>query len=135
MNKLWKRLAIPCTVAATALLGMVPTPAEATVPPQNSGWIKLPDDAGAAYFDADLAGHSGWEKITVCDNKPNGRGVQVTGYSDNYGTAFVQDPSDDGHCSVIQGNLFPDGYGVDLYVEEYSGDIIWDNWAYGRGIA
>jgi hypothetical protein len=135
MNKLWKRLAIPCTVAATVLLGMVATPAEATAPPKNSGWIYLPDGAGAAYFDADLAGYPGWEKITVCDNKSNDRGVQVTGYGDNYGTAFVQDPSNNGHCTAIQGNLFPDGYGVDLYVEEYSGDISWDNRAKGHGIA
>lgn len=82
---------------------------------------RFPQEAGAAR--------------PLGDNKPNGRGVQVTGYSEKYGTAFVQDGSDDGHCAAIQGNLFPDGYGVNLYVEEYTGDVIWDNWAHGYGVA
>jgi hypothetical protein len=118
-------LAVGISVAAA--------PAQAA-PPKNSGWVTLPGDVGAAFFDADLAGSPSSEKITVCDNKANSRAVIVTVYGDNYGAEYVIDPSSNGQCTSIQGNMFPDGYGVDVYVSEYK-DGTYYGQAVGYGVA
>lgn len=121
MRWLWRSSLLASTVVAA--ISVVGAPAHATVPPKNVGWLYLDGGVGAAFFDADLAGYPSYEKITVCDNKANGRGVVVTVYGDNYGAEWVADPSNDGHCASIQGNMFPDGYGVTVFVNEYKGDV------------
>jgi hypothetical protein len=101
---------------------------------QERGLALLDGGAGAAFFDADLAGHPSWEKITVCDNKANGRGVVATVYGDLWGAEYVLDPSSNGHCASIEGNFYPDGYGVHVFVNEYKGDINYPG-VDGRGVA
>jgi hypothetical protein len=120
--------------AVAATISVVGAPAQATVPPKNVGWLYTEGGGGAAFFDADLAGHAGWEKITVCDNVANRMGVGVHVYGDLGQEAGVVDPSSDGHCASIEGNLFPDGYGVDVHVFEYKGDLN-TNYNDGRGVA
>src|SRR5882757_8358081 len=91
------------TAAVTLGLG---TQAQAST---NSGWVYTLGSSGAAYFDADLNGYAGVEKITVCDNESDGRGIRarVTG-QDGDGTYYfyVSDPSNDGTCVSTQYNYF-----------------------------
>jgi len=117
-------------VAATvaALTFGVSTQAEATSPPHNIGWLYTQSKSGAAFFDADLAGYPSYEKITVCDNKSDGRGIvaYVSGWQYNFGsydwvTLSFRDPSNDGDCEAQWDNYFLDGYVVDLTVCEYWG--------------
>jgi hypothetical protein len=87
---------------------------------QNVGWLYSIDGGGAVFFDADLNGELGIEKITVCDNKTDGRGgeAEVTSDIDSW---LVADPSHDGKCVVYQGNLFPEETWVTVRVWEYAG--------------
>lgn len=104
---------------ATATVGLGAQAAHAST---NSGWVYTADSSGAVYFDADLNGYPGYEKITVCDNKADGRGVRadVIGYDgDGLTTKTVSDPSDDGHCASIQGNFFLEETRVSVVVYEY----------------
>lgn len=132
MRRWWRSGLLVAAVAAVILVAGAP--AQAAVPPKNVGWLYLDGGAGAAFFDADLAGHPSWEKITVCDNKANGRGVIATVYGDLWGAEYVLDPSNNGHCASIEGNFYPDGYGVHVFVNEYKGDINYPG-VDGRGVA
>lgn len=132
MRWLWRSSLL--TSAVVAGISVAGGPAQATVPPANVGWLYVQGGGGAAFFDADLAGHPGWEKITVCDNVANARGVSVAVFPDLGNSAGVADPSSDGRCASIQGNLFPDGYGVRVIVFEYAGDKQF-NWNEARGVA
>lgn len=133
-----RRRVVSTVVAATvmtvlAVLGGT-NAAQAADPSKNVGWLYTGGGGGAVFFDADLAGYPGYEKVTVCDNKSNSMGVEA--YVDipfgGYGTFYVKDPSNDGHCASIQGNFFPDGYSVLVAVYEYAGDTITNgNTAYG----
>ncbi|MEH0549181.1 hypothetical protein QA802_40895 [Streptomyces sp. B21-105] len=91
---------------------------------QNSGWIYTSNQSGAVYFDADLNGDPGVEKITVCDNTSDGRGItaEVRG-EDGTGPVvwIVSDPSNNGNCEHIQGNFFLEETPVQLVVYEYWG--------------
>lgn len=49
-----------------------------TAAPKNVGWLYTQSATGAVFFDADLAGYSSYEKITVCDNKSDGRGIRAS---------------------------------------------------------
>lgn len=118
----------------TAVVAGVGAPAQAAAPPRNVGWLYVEGGGGAAFFDADLEGHPGWEKITVCDNASNRRGVGVHVYGDLGQDEGIVDPSNDGRCVSIEGNMFPDGYGVDVHVYEYAGDSTY-GWTDGRGVA
>jgi hypothetical protein len=121
-------------VAGVAGVAAIAAPAQATVPPKNVGWLYVEGRGGAAFFDADLAGHPGYEKITVCDNKGNNRAVYVRVISDHGETYEVSDPSSDGNCEFIQGNMFPDGYGVEVIVWESGGGIMYPPTS-ARGVA
>jgi hypothetical protein len=108
--------------AIVAIVGVAGAPAQATVPPRNVGWLYTTNNAGAVFFDADLAGHSGWEKITVCDNyAPDGAIIEARIDSDANVSQWFQDTSRNGHCTAYAGNFFSDGYAVTVYVYEYSG--------------
>jgi hypothetical protein len=101
---------------------------------QNVGWLYTVGAGGAVFFDADLAGYTGYEKITVCDNNSNGKGVKalVREYGGSE-SKTVSDPSNDGHCAAVQGNFIPDGEKVEVRVWEYNADDPYQNeaWAYG----
>ncbi|KPI24439.1 hypothetical protein OK074_7016 [Actinobacteria bacterium OK074] len=103
----------------------------------NSGWVYTSNSSGAVYFDADLNGYPGYEKITVCDNKTDGRGVQalVQGY-DGGGNVAVQlyDPSNDGDCTYTIGNFFLEETAVDITVYNYWG-FNKEDYGYGSGVA
>ncbi|MEJ3749699.1 hypothetical protein WEI85_41385 [Actinomycetes bacterium KLBMP 9797] len=132
MRWLWRSSLLASAVVAT--IAGVGAPAQATVPPKNVGWLYTVGNGGAAFFDADLAGHPGWEKITVCDNVANSRGVGVAVYGDLGQEHGILDPSSERPCASMQGNLFPDGYGVAVHVFEYRGDLN-ENYADGWGVA
>ncbi|WP_240796251.1 hypothetical protein [Streptomyces sp. RFCAC02] len=112
--------------------------ASAAVPPHNVGWLYTASGSGAAFFDADLDGWPSFEKVTVCDNTSDGRGVVVTlvGTAPNGDNMFVitRDPSNNGSCTADSGNLFADGYYVYVTVCEYWGDNE-ANCRYGTGVA
>ncbi|MFG3703395.1 hypothetical protein ACGF7U_01455 [Micromonospora sp. NPDC047670] len=124
-NGMRRRLA--STVAATTVmtaLAVLGGASAAQAEPHNVGWLYAVGGGGAVFFDADLAGYPGYEKITVCDNESNGKGVQGAVYPnfDGYGAYFVKDPSNDGRCASIQGDFFPEDKGVEVWVWEYAGD-------------
>jgi hypothetical protein len=112
--------------------------ASAAVPPANVGWLYTASGSGAAFFDADLTGCPSMEKITVCDNTSDGRGIVavVTGTHPEGGSVgvIIRDPSNNGSCAADYRNYFADGYYVYVTVCEY-----WDgnegNCAYGRGVS
>jgi hypothetical protein len=132
MRWLWRSSLL--TGAVVVAVAGVGAPAQATVPPKNVGWLYVDGGGGAVFFDADLAGHPGWEKITVCDNVANGRGVGVHVYGDLGQEVEVLDPSSNGKCVSKQGNMFPDGYGVSVHVFEYANSL-GSNWNDARGVA
>ena len=104
---------------------------------QNSGWVYTSNQSGAVYFDADLNGHPGLEKITVCDNTTDGRGTQalLIGKKDGGSTAeFENDPSHDGQCESRTGDFFTEETDVSVGVWEYWGDNTAHN-GYGSGVA
>lgn len=131
------RSCVLAVVMVAALFG-VTAQAQAAVPPQNVGWLYTLSGSGAVYFDADLAGHPGWEKITVCDNSPDGRGIyaSVEAYEDGVGwvSESILDQSYDRHCESMQGNYFNDGFYVWVQICEYWGHNF-DNCAEGKGVA
>lgn len=107
-------------IAVMSTMGLA-TQAQAS---QNSGWIYTSNQSGAAFFDADLNGYPGVEKVTVCDNRSDGRGItaEVSG-RDGSGSVwvFVSDPSNDGRCESIEGNFFLEDTPVGIVVYEYWG--------------
>ncbi|WEH14010.1 hypothetical protein [Streptomyces sp. VNUA24] len=127
---------VVCTVSA--LVFGVGTQANAAVPPQNVGWLYTEGGSGAVFFDADLAGYPSMEKITVCDNDSNDRGVvaTLTGTDPRGGTMAVilRDPSNNGSCTADFGNFFADGFYVYVTVCEYWGSRE-DNCRSARGVA
>ncbi|GGM46972.1 hypothetical protein GCM10011608_34660 [Micromonospora sonchi] len=121
---------------ATIILGMA-TQAQAAVPPANVGWLYTTSGSGAVFFDADLSGYPSYEKITVCDNRSDGRGI-VAVLAGDYGGqgVVVKDPSNNGNCVSVQGNYFSDGYGVHVQVCEYwSSPTQYANCNHGWGVA
>jgi hypothetical protein len=118
-----RRLSVLAGVTAAAVFG-AGAQAQAA-PPKNVGWLYTQSASGAVFFDADLAGYSSYEKITVCDNKSDGRGIRASlaGTHPNGGYHFVtlSDPSNDGNCVSAQANYFADGYEVSVMVFEYWG--------------
>ncbi|KND30864.1 hypothetical protein [Streptomyces acidiscabies] len=117
-------------LALTATMGLA-TQAQAS---ENSGWVYTTNRSGAAFFDADLNGQPGIEKLTVCDNKSDGRGIRAQVYGNNNGTSFwaiQSDPSNDGHCESIQGNFYIEETPVTVIVYEYWGDNTNDE---GKGV-
>ncbi|MGV9645159.1 hypothetical protein [Streptomyces sp. NPDC003514] len=112
-----RKLTTTIAVASAVIFGST-SQAEAST---NSGWVYTFGQSGAIYFDADLNGHPGWEKITVCDNKSDGRGI--VGEVDSsvniqYGVQ-VADPSNNGTCSSKAGDFFDEEEVVGLWVCEY----------------
>lgn len=92
---------------------------------RNAGWIYTSNQSGAVFFDADLNGYPGLEKITVCDNTSDGRGIraEVSGTDGSGSTwVFLSDPSNDGTCESVQGNFFIEDTYVGIVVYEYWGD-------------
>jgi hypothetical protein len=125
-----RRLGLLAAVMAVVLLG-AGTPASAE-PPANVHWLYTSTGSGAVFFDADFEGYPSYEKITVCDNVTDGRGivayiegvrVNPSSPTDHVGFEF-KDPSNDGQCRSWAANYFADGYGVYVQVCEYWGDRI-----------
>ncbi|WP_416972353.1 hypothetical protein [Streptomyces sp. 4F14] len=117
-------------LALTATMGLS-TQAQASA---NSGWVYTANRSGAAFFDADLNGQPGIEKLTVCDNKSDGRGIRAQVYGNNNGTSvwlIQSDPSNDGHCASIEGNYYIEETPVTVIVYEYWGDNTNDE---GKGV-
>lgn len=136
-----RRLSVFMAVMAAVVLGLS-TQANAADPPKNVGWLYTLTNSGAVFFDADLAGSPSYEKITVCDNVADGRGIvgfiegtDPNGDSptDNVRYEF-KDPSSDGNCRSWATNYFADGYRVFVQVCEYHGDR-WEMCRTGRGVA
>jgi hypothetical protein len=125
----------------TAVVLGVGAQAHAQAAPHNVGWLYTASGSGAVFFDADVAGYPSQEKITVCDNRSDNRGIKaVVAGMDTSGIEIVKDPSNDGGCASLQGNLFPDGYRVEVEVCEYwnssqPGGPDYDNYNYGYGVA
>jgi len=104
---------------------------------QNIGWVYTQTGGGKAFFDADLAGYPGYEKLTVCDTKTDGKGVYaVLQYRNSDGSlqfiTSLVDPSNDGNCRHAQYNMATDDRGILLGVCQYtSGDYTACTEAYG----
>ncbi|MGW4498960.1 hypothetical protein ACWENR_10130 [Micromonospora sp. NPDC004336] len=137
----WLRRVSLLAATTGILVFGVAAQANAAVDPQNVGWLYTVGKGGAAFFDADLSGYPSQEKLTVCDNSSNGRGVRATfsGTTIINGTEYVQtwdviDPSNNGVCGTSTGNIFSDGHYVYVEVCEYAGDWV-GNCARARGVA
>ncbi|BFO16034.1 hypothetical protein SHKM778_24220 [Streptomyces sp. KM77-8] len=133
-----RRMSLLASVTAAVVFGGA-AHASAAVPPQNVHWLYTAGGGGAAFFDADLAGYPSSEKVTVCDNKSNGRGVFAVfrGTHPDTGGAmdvYIDDPSNDGHCRSTYGNFFADGYYVYVLVCEHADGASY-NCAQARGVA
>ncbi|MFF7449694.1 MULTISPECIES: hypothetical protein [unclassified Streptomyces] len=135
-----RKASMVIAIAATATMGFA-TQAQAST---NSGWVYTSNSSGAAYFDADLNGYPGVEKVTVCDNTSNNRGVQVmligkSGDGSETSVVYQSDPSNDGHCTPLQGNWFLEETHVSVTVYEYwtanDGTYDYANYGYGSGVA
>jgi hypothetical protein len=130
-----RRVTLTLVTAVVVVLGMSATAQAA--PPANVGWLYTQGKSGAVFFDADLAGYPSFEKITVCDNKSDGRGIVAT-VSGWVGSDWVEyqfwDPSNNGDCSARWDNYFSDGYTVYVQVCEYWGNET-DNCATASGVA
>lgn len=115
--------ALLAVVAALATMLATTMPAQAADPSQNIGWLYTTDSGpgGGAYFDADSNGWPNYEKLTVCDNKPNGMGViaYVWAYGTN-SSYYVVDPSDDHVCNDINFDMWSEGTLVEMQVCEYA---------------
>jgi hypothetical protein len=132
------RLSTVAALAATIVFGAA-AQTQATVPPHNVGWLYTTTHSGAVFFDADFAGHPSEEKVTVCDNKSDGRGIRasVGGLDphDHFPISWaIVDPSNDGHCVSFHCNCYADGYAVEVDVMEDWGDET-DHLATGKGVA
>lgn len=118
-----RRLSVLATLVVAVVLG-AGTQAQAAEP-KNVGWLYTQSASGAVFFDADLAGYPSEEKITVCDNKSDGRGIRFSAEGTHPSGAISivtwEDPSNDGECVSSHGNYFADGYAVTVYVWEYWG--------------
>lgn len=117
-----QRSGVLTAVVAIIVFG-VTAHAQAAAAPHNVGWLYTTSGTGAVFFDADLAGYPSYEKITVCDNRSDGRGITATvigGPNEEQGEV-LRDPSNNGNCVSVQGNLFSDGYAVHVQVCEYWG--------------
>jgi hypothetical protein len=115
----WIRKAAVVGVAIVVGLGVAAAPAQAS---SNVGWLYSVNNGGAVFFDADLNDDSRIEKITVCDNKSDGRGVEAKVYGITVNMAWqVADPSHDGKCVSYQGDLFVEETRVQVAVWEYAG--------------
>lgn len=122
----WLRKATVLAVATTIAVTGVSTQAQAS---RNVGWVFTLLGAGystnGAYFDADLNGFADVEKLTVCDNETDGRGVRasVYEYGDNDYEVQVVDPSHDGNCASTAFNMFNEEITIVLEVCEYAGSV------------
>jgi hypothetical protein len=138
--KQWaKRSGVLVAAIAAVVLG-AGAQAQAAEGPHNVGWLYTVGKSGAVFFDADLAGYPSEEKITVCDNKTDERGVAaiVTGTpaAGPWGAneLYIYDPSNNGECESIHANIFADGYAVTVHVFEYwngGANTAADAWGYG----
>ncbi|WP_256727346.1 hypothetical protein [Streptomyces acidiscabies] len=132
-----RKVSMAVGIAAVVTLSLAPQ-AQAS---QNSGWVYTSNASGAAFFDADLNGDPGVEKITACDNKTDGRGTQVvvTGRNGSGSVAeILSDPSNDGHCASMTGDFFREETSVGIAVYEYwteNGEIRDAHVGRGSGIA
>jgi hypothetical protein len=115
----WTRRAVVVGGVVVAVLAGAAAPAGAST---NLGWLYTVNNGGAIFFDADLNGQPGIEKITVCDNKSDGRGIAAS-VEDVEGNLeyFIVDRSHDGSCTVYQGDLFKEETRVSVSVWEYAG--------------
>jgi len=119
-------------VATTLLTLLVTTvPAHADDQSLNIGWLYTTDSGpgGGAYFDADSNGWPYYEKLTVCDNKPNGMGViaYVWPTGTDAPAKYVEDPSDDRHCNDINYDMYSEGLIVSMEVCEYANGYYYYN--------
>lgn len=128
----WPRRTAVFGGAVVAVVGGVAAPATAS---ENLSWLYTVNKGGAIFFDADLNGQAGVEKITLCDKKSDGRGVAatITDVEDNL-EYYLVDRSNDDECTVYQGNLFKEDTRVQVAIWEYAGT--WKSTVqYGLGIA
>jgi hypothetical protein len=118
---MFRRLAFLTAVTALTVFGAA-LPAQAS---QNIPWLYTLDHGGKAYFDADLSGSPGVEKLTVCDILSDGHGVvaKIWDAAGNVGHIWVQDPSHDDICSAPAFNMFPDESVVYMEVCEYAAGV------------
>lgn len=125
----WMRNASVFGGALVTVLVGAGAPAEAST---NVGWLYTINAGGAIFFDADLNGEPGIEKITVCDNKSDGRGVWGE-VQEHWGGDLiaVSDPSNNGRCESWSGNYFTEETGVTVRVWEYAGTwkstVVWES--------
>jgi hypothetical protein len=114
----WKRAAAMTSAATLAAVLGAAAPAYAS---KNVGWLYTLDYSGAVFFDADLNGVAGVEKITVCDNVADGYGVGafVAPLDDLDPVVTVYDPSSDGSCESVAYNMFKEETPVTVQVWNY----------------
>jgi hypothetical protein len=135
----WARRFSLVGAVVTAFIFGASTQASAAEPPQNVGWLYTVSKSGAGFFDADLEGQPSDEKITVCDNRTDSRGIVInlkgTAPNGQDRVRTLSDPSNDGKCESMSGNFFADGYYVYVQVCEYSGGSQGDCSGAARGVA
>lgn len=122
--------------AATVALVVVGAASQAHAS-TNIGWLYTQGANGKAYFDADVAGWTGAEQITVCDIASDGHSVRAwLRYTSTHGAIdWVSDGNNDGGCTSKSANMVTDEISVELLVCDYEASTgqWWDcTVAYGR---
>ncbi|MET7671570.1 hypothetical protein [Micromonospora luteifusca] len=117
------KLGLAAASAAAVIFG-TSAPVQAS---SNLGWLYTVGASGGVFFDADLNGYPNVEKITVCDNKSDGRGLigrlyfdGITGNGDGL-IDWIKDPSNDGACTSMAYNMIAEETPVKVEVCEYMG--------------
>jgi hypothetical protein len=116
LGRRWKRRAGIVLATAAAAVLVFSQQAQAST---NVGWLWTGDAGGAVFFDADLNGEPGIEKVTVCDEWADGRGVVAYLI---HGSTLVElkDPSYDLKCVSLAKNMFVEETKVTVEVCEYA---------------
>jgi hypothetical protein len=107
----------------TAIVLSANTPAQAS---SDSGWIYTVGSGGKAYFDADVSGYAGQERLTVCDIKADGLGVTAWVWRTDIENGQTQTVSvgGNGTCAYIQSNMFTEETPLALQVCQYKGTAL-----------
>ncbi|TDB76100.1 hypothetical protein [Micromonospora sp. KC723] len=128
-----RRIAAVAAVTAVAVVG-AGTPAFAS---RNVGWFYTSNGRDAVFFDADLAGHPGYEKITVCDNTTDGMGTRAIIRNQNNldDEVLISDPSNNGHCESFQWDMWPEETPLNIWVLNYKGTRAYNLEITNNGVA
>ena len=114
-----RKLAVTAVATGVAVFG-TGTQAFAS---KNVGWFYTLNYRDAVFFDADLNGYPGIEKITVCDNTTDKMGTRAVIRNRNTleDEVTITDPSNNGQCASGEWNMWTEETPLNIWVFNYAG--------------